>query len=223
MTTEPTPFQRLIRLENLVSGLEEKLHHPTPSVDESALPQRHVWPADELLLTRLIRRNPEALKAYEAPAELIQAEGKGVLLKDVPGNSPFRLCELTNGDAVVWLAREHEAWLYNAEIFRLVFEVTDGSGGNEPLVLQLLPRFTRKVQGKEWTLDRPGQMIPTSRPFVEQADQAELERRIQKLEQTFARMQGRFDSDIGALRSHVQVLQDQLNRLLMLNCESDMD
>ena len=82
--------------------------------------------------------------------------------------------------------------------------------------LQLLPRFIRKVQGREWTLDRPGQMIPKSRPFVEQADQAEQEQRIQRLEQTFARMRGKLDSELNSLRSHVQILQDQLDRLLRL-------
>jgi hypothetical protein len=216
MTSEPTPFERLIKLEHLVSELQAELNHSTPAIEETGPPQRHLWPADELLLTRLIRRNPEALRAYESPAELIQSEDQGVLLKAITGNSPFRLCELPTGDAVVWVSEEHEHWLYDTEIFQSVFVAPDARGRDEFLVLQLLPRFIRKVQGREWTLDRRGQMIPRSRPFVEQADQAELEQRIQRMEQTFARMRGKLDTELSSLRSHVQILQDQLDRLVRL-------
>lgn len=216
MTSDPTPFERLLRLEHLVSELQAELNPSTPSIEENAPPQRHLWPADELLLTRLIRRNPEALRAYEAPAELIQTDEQGVLLKAIGGSSPFRLCELSNGDAVVWVSQDHERWLYETEIFRSVFKAPNSPGKDEPLVLQTLPRFVRKVQGREWTLERSGQVIPRSRPFVEQADQAELEQRIQRLEQAFARLRGKLDVEFSALRSSVQLFQDQLDQLLRI-------
>jgi hypothetical protein len=216
MTSELTPIERLIKLEHLVNELQATLNPAIPAIEESGPPQRHLWPADELLLTRLIRRNPEALRAYESPAELTQSDGQGVLLKCIAGSSPFRLCELPTGDAVVWVSEEHESWLYETEIFQSVFKSPDSRGKDESLVLQLLPRFIRKVQGREWTLDRRGQMIPRSSPFVEQADQAELEQRIQRMEQTFARMRGKLDSELSSLRSHVQILQDQLDRLVRL-------
>ena len=122
MTIDPTPFDRLIRLEKLVSDLQLRAgpQHP-PSPIEHSLLERHQWPADELLLTRLVRRSPEALKAYEAPAELTQTDSQGVLLKASSGSSPFRLCELQNGDAVVWLSAEHENWIYDTDIFRCLF------------------------------------------------------------------------------------------------------
>ena len=216
MTSEPTPFERLIKLEHLVGELQAQLTPSIPSLEESTPPQRHLWPADELLLTRLIRRNPEALRAYESPAELNQTEDQGVLLKPIDGISPFRLCELPTGDAVVWVSKEHENWLYDTEIFRSVFKAPTTRANDELLVLQLLPRFIRKVQGREWTLDRRGEMIPRSRPFIEQADQVVLEQRIQRMEQTFARMRGTLDSELSSLRSHVLILQDQLDRLLRL-------
>jgi len=216
MTSEPTPFERLIKLEHLVGELQAQLNPSTPRLEESAPPPRHLWPADELLLTRLIRRNPEALRAYESPAELNQTEQQGVLLKPIAGVSPFRLCEMPTGDAVVWVSNEHESWLYDTEIFRSVFKAPNSTASDEHLVLQLLPRFIRKVQSREWTLDRRGEMIPRSRPFIEQADQVELEQRIQRMEQTFARMRGTLDSELSSLRSHVQILQDQLDRLLRL-------
>ena len=216
MTSEPTPFERLIKLEHLVCDLQAQLNPSIPTLEESALPRRNLWPADELLLARLIRRNPEALRAYEASAELIQIDGQGVLLKAIDGSSPFRLCELPIGDAVVWVSQDHESWLYDTEIFRSVFEAPETIGKVETLVLQALPRFIRKVQGLEWTLERRGEMIPRSRPFVEQADQAELEQRIQRMEQAFARMRGKLDSELSSLRSHVLILQDQLDRLLRL-------
>ena len=216
MTLEPTPFERLVKLEQLVSDLQAKLNPSIPVLDEGAPQHRHVWPADELLLTRLIRRNPKALKAYESPAELIHSDGQGVLLKPITGSSPFRLCELASGDAVVWVSEDHEGWLYETEIFQSVFLSPNLKRKDEFLVLQLLPRFIRKVQGREWTLNRPGQMIPRSRPFVEQADQAELEQRLQRIEQTFARIRGKLDTELSSLRSQVQILQDQLERLLRL-------
>jgi hypothetical protein len=216
MTSDPTPFERLIKLEHLVSDLQAQLNPSIPSLEESTPPQRHLWHADELLLTRLIRRNPDALRAYESPAELIQTDDQGVLLKPIAGLSPFLLCELPTGDAVVWISNEHENWLYDTEIFRSVFNAPTSRVNDEPLALQLLPRFIRKVQGREWTLDRRGEMIPRSRPFIEQADQVELEQRIQRMEQTFARMRGKLDSELSSLRSHVLILQDQLDRLLRL-------
>jgi hypothetical protein len=219
MTGDPTPFQRLIQLEQLVSNLQAQLNPSTPTLEESAPPQRHVWPADELLLTRLIRRSPEALRAYESPAELIQTNDKGVLLKAVAESSPFRFCELPTGDAVVWVSQAHESWLYETEIFRCVFMSPNLSENHETLVLQKLPRFIFKVQGREWTLERRGQMIPRSRPFAEQADQAELEQRIQRIEQNFARLRGKLDGELSSLRTHVQILQDQLNGLLKLRVD----
>ena len=217
MTNDPTPFDRLIRLEKLVADLRLRAGPPQPpSPIEHSLLERHQWPADELLLTRLIRRSPEALKAYEAPAELTQTDSQGVLLKAISGSSPFRLCELTNGDAVVWLSPEHETWIYDTAIFRCLFNAPPISDKERTFVLQSLPRFVRKVQGREWTLESSGEMLPKDRPFVEKAEQAKLELRIQKLEQFFARMRGSLDAELVALRSKVQLLQDQLDRLLRL-------
>ena len=217
MTNDPTPFDRLIRLEKLVADLRLRAGPPQPpSPIEHSLLERHQWPADELLLTRLIRRSPEALKDYEAPAELTQTDSQGVLLKAISGSSPFRLCELTNGDAVVWLSPEHETWIYDTAIFRCLFNAPPISDKERTLVLQSLPRFVRKVQGREWTLESSGEMLPKDRPFVEKAEQAKLELRIQKLEQFFARMRGSLDAELVALRSKVQLLQDQLDRLLRL-------
>ena len=141
MSSKPTPFERLLTLEHLVGELRAQLNPSTSNLEESEPPQRHLWPADELLLTRLIRRNPEALRAYESAAELNQTEDQGVLLKPIAGSSPFRLCELPAGDAVVWVTKEHENWLYDTEVFRSVFKVPAASASDEHLVLQLLPGF----------------------------------------------------------------------------------
>ena len=67
-----------------------------------------------------------------------------------------------------------------------------------------------------WTDFWGPRQIPRSRPFVEQADQAELEQRLQRIEQTFARIRGKLDTELSSLRSQVQILQDQLERLLRL-------
>ena len=49
MTSEPTPFERLLTLEHLVGELRAQLNPTTPNLEESEPPQRHLWPADELL------------------------------------------------------------------------------------------------------------------------------------------------------------------------------
>jgi len=51
---------------------------------------------------------------------------------------------------------------------------------------------------------------------------AELEQRIQRMEQAFARMRGKLDSELSSLRSHVQILQDQLDRLLRLRGDASI-
>ena len=191
MSSSPTPFERLIRLEQLVDHLQHQTIPPLPpSTFDGSRPDRHVWPADELLLTRLVRRNPEALKAYESAAELTQSDGQGVLATAISGISPFRLCELQSGDAVVWLSADHERWLYETEIFASIFKASVKPDVDNILVLQTLPKFIRKVQGREWTLEQRGEMIPKGRPFIDQKEQAELEQRIQRLEQAMARMRG---------------------------------
>lgn len=214
MSSSPTPFERLIRLEQLVDQLQHQISSPLPpSTFDESRPQRHVWPADELLLTRLVRRNPEALKAYESAAELTQSDGHGVLATAISGTSPFRLCELQSGDAVVWLSAEHDKWLYETEIFASVFKASVKPHVDNTLVLQILPRFIRKVQGREWTLEQRGEMIPRGRPFVDQKEQAELEQRIQRLEQAIDRMRGGYETQLDALKSTVQLISDHLGRL----------
>ncbi len=214
MSSSPTPFERLIRLEQLVDHLQHQTIPPLPpSTFDGSRPDRHVWPADELLLTRLVRRNPEALKAYESAAELTQSDGQGVLATAISGISPFRLCELQSGDAVVWLSADHERWLYETEIFASVFKTSVKPGVDNTLVLQVLPKFIRKVQGRDWTLEHRGEMIPKGRPFIDQKEQAELEQRIQRLEQAMARMRGAYEAELVALKSSVRLISDHLGRL----------
>ena len=218
MSSSPTPFERLIRLEHQIGQLQFQISSPPPPPPPITVtkPERHVWPADELLLTRLIRRNPEALEAYQSAAELTKSEGQGILATAISGASPFRLCELQSGDAVVWISPEHESWLYKSEIFRSVFKVPTKPETDKLLVLQTLPRFIRKVQGREWTLEQQGEMIPQGRPFVTQREQAELEQRIQRLEQTIARMRGSYEAELDSLKSAVQLISDHLGRLSRL-------
>lgn len=216
MSNSPTPFERLIRLEHQIGQLQLQISSPLPPPLAVTKSERYVWPADEILLTRLIRRNPEALQAYQSAAELTKSEGQGILATAIPGASPFRLCELQSGDAVIWLSPEHDSRLYETEIFRSVFKIPMKPGTDNLLVLQALPRFIRKVQGREWILEQRGEMIPQERPFVTQKDQAALEQRIQSLEQIMARMRGSYRAELDSLKSAVQLISDHLGRLSRL-------
>jgi hypothetical protein len=62
MQSDPTPFQRLLRLE---STLEQLLAAQLPDHDRRPLHEpcmRAIWPSDELLLTRLLRRKADKLQ-----------------------------------------------------------------------------------------------------------------------------------------------------------------
>ena len=82
MNVIPSPLDRLLQLEERVEWLQSLQVQPPLSKDHEylPLPSRHIWPVDELLLTRLLRRSPQVIGAYQAPAELTCTEKSGLLL-----------------------------------------------------------------------------------------------------------------------------------------------
>jgi len=72
MPNSPSPIERILKLEAELDRLRQQLDHETAEVDDSprVSVSRAIWQADEILLTRLIRRSPEAISAYRAAAEL---------------------------------------------------------------------------------------------------------------------------------------------------------
>ena len=216
MQSDPTPFQRLLRLERT---LEQLLAAQLPDHARRPLHEpctRAIWPSDELLLTRLLRRSPDVLDAYQAPAELIETEGQGLRLSGSSQSSPFLFSELLSGDAVVWIASSSPDWLWSGAIFRRLFlPLTDGHHGNS-CSIQTLPLFKPVERGQSWTLSRRGELVPQLNLVPEQAEQAQLLRRLSLLEQLSLQQRVKFESQIQELQIQVRVQQEQIDRLLKL-------
>ena len=216
MQSDPTPFQRLLRLE---STLEQLLAAQLPDHARRPLHEpctRAIWPSDELLLTRLLRRSPDVLDAYQAPAELTETEGQGLRLTGSSKSSPFLFSELLTGDAVVWIASSSPDWLWRSAIFRRLFlPLADGHHGNSCFV-QTLPLFKPVERGQSWTLSRRGELVPQLNLVPEQAEQAQLLRRLSLLEQLSLHQRVKFESQIQELQIQVRVQQEQIDHLLKL-------
>lgn len=214
MQTDPTPFQRLLRLE---STLEQLLAAQLPDHARRPLQEtctRAIWPNDELLLTRLLRRSPNVLDAYQAPAELIETEGQGLRLSTSSQSSPFLFSELLSGDAVVWIASSPPDWLWTSAILRRLFlPLPDGHHGDSYTV-QTLPLFKPVERRHSWTLSRRGELVPQLNLVPEQAEQAQLLRRLSLLEQLNLQQKVKFESQIQELQIQVRVQQEQIDRLL---------
>lgn len=219
MSTLPSPLERLLQLEQHVEQLlSQQAQPPLPQDQESQpLPSRHLWPVDELLLTRLLRRSPQAIAAYQAPAEFTRTDPRGLLLTTAETGSTFRFCELISGEAVVWVSTDPPSWVWESETFQLLFRTPQGTDSAEDLVLQTLPLFKPVVRGKRWSLFRPGEMVPRDRSFPEQEEQLRLLGRIETLERQLSQQRIQHDAMLGELRSQVRVQQDLLKRLLRIS------
>lgn len=219
MDAIPSPLERLLQLEHNVEQLLSRQAQPPLPRDQEGqpLPSRHLWPVDELLLTRLLRRSPQAIAAYQAPAELTRVDPRGWLLTTAETGSTFQFCELISGDAVVWVSADPPAWVWGSETFQHLFRTPPGTDSDEELVLQSLPVFKPVVRGRKWTLIRPGEMVPRDRPFPEQEEQLMLLRRIETLERDLSRQRIQQNAEIGELRTQLRLQQDLLERLLRIS------
>ncbi|MGB5136816.1 MAG: hypothetical protein WBN89_16785 [Prochlorococcaceae cyanobacterium] len=132
-------------------------------------------------------------------------------------DSVFQLCELTSGDAVVWVQADPPSWVWESENFQQIFPRPDGLEGSQDLVLQSLPVFKPVVRSQRWTLFSPGQMVPRHRPFPEQEKQTMLLRRLENLERRVSQQMTRQECELNELRSQLRVQQDLLSRMLRIS------
>ena len=217
MSFEPSPFKRLLHLEQVVERLVAA-HLPEVVRNETKYPSvaRAIWPADQLLLTRMLRRTPGVLKAYQASAQLTVTKEREVHLCTSEAKSAFQFCEFVDGDAVVWLDVNSSYWVWESALFRSIFDCPSTSEPSSKLVLQELPLFKPICRGETWVLQHRGQMVVQSRPFPEHADQARLLRRLESLERQVGQHNIRLESSIQELRTQVRVQQNQIDQLLRL-------
>lgn len=218
MSATPSPFDRLLQLERDIEQLQAQTARPAPpQAPQSETPARKPWPVDEILLTRLVRRSPQALAAYQAPAELTPTAQRGLRLTVAETDSAFQLCELISGDAVVWVQADAPSWVWKSETFQHIFPNPEGFEVSQDLVLQSLPIFKPVVRGQRWTLFSPGQLAPLHRPFPEQEKQAMLLRRLENLERRVSRQMTRQESELNELRTELRTQQNLLSCLLRIS------
>lgn len=213
-----SPYERLLDLERDLERLKSfRVPEAIRMQGQQSLPPRHIWPGDELLLTRLLRRSPEAIQAYQGHAELTKTAQRGMRLTPADAVSAFQFCEIIDGDAVAWVDHKSIKWAWGSESFHLLFRSPSGIDKPEELMLQALPLFKPIARGQAWTLHRKGEMVLQSRPFPEQADQAMLLRRLEKLDRRFSQQKVQFEAELQDLRSQLHQQQNLLERLLSLS------
>jgi len=219
MDSTPSPLDRLHRLEGDVEklyGLQRR--QASASITEAdALPSRHLWRVDEVLLTRLLRRSPEALTAYCSPAQITPTARRGLLLTVADTDSVFQVCEMSSGDAVVWIQTDPPSWVWESKTFQDIFQRPVDILDPTLLVVQSLPVFKAVVRGKQWTLFRAGEMVPRNRLSPENKDQVTLLRRFEKLERQINQEVLKHNHEIIELRSQLLAQQELIDRLLRLS------
>jgi len=158
-----TPYARfgLLQLERETSSscrFHTARPAPAPTRPPSASPSRRPC-RRELLLTRLLRRSPEALAAYQAPAELTPQPSVAFASACSPLRVP--VVELIGGDAVVWVQAGFPAWVWDSETFQRIFPTALESEGATRSGLQMLSIFKPVVaRPKAGHCFSPGEMVP---------------------------------------------------------------
>lgn len=216
----PTPMERLLNLEQDIDNLRSLLDLPQPRQDMPSVPSpRSTWPGDELLLTRLLRRAPDALTAYQGTAELTSTDQRGLRLTATDGSSYFHFCELLSGDAVVWIQPNPPAWIWKSPTVSLLFHLPPGSDVNGHLLLQTLPLFKPVVRQQQWTLFRQGEMVTRETLVFEKNEQSHQLRRLETLERRVQQLVLKQSTEMGELRKQIAALEELLNRLCRLSSQ----
>jgi hypothetical protein len=217
MTSSPTPLERLLRLEQDLDKLRTRLDLPVhPTLEEASSPPRALWPGDELLLTRLLRRSHIALAAYQATAEITTTDRQGLLLQASTTPSDFLFCELIDGDAVVWIQPNPPDWLLRSPTFAQLFHLPSDIDAGERLLIQTLPHFKPVVRRELWTLVRQGELVSPSRFSAERSERDNPLRRLEALERKVQTLISTQAAEIGQLRHELAATRDlfqQLSRL----------
>lgn len=218
MEVQPSALDRLLALEARLEQIERKwlAFEDCPSLESLGRTQP-IWAGDEGLLTRLLRRSPIALSAYQSNAELSTRPINSLILQQSDQSSPFQFCELSNGDAVLWISEKAPAWAYESSHCRQAFKFLNPNGEGQVLTLHRLALFKPIIRGEKWTLVQQGELSATESPYPEEADHINLSIRIENLERQLLRLSSQQEVTLRELRLQVQTNQEEINRLLSLN------
>ena len=214
----PTPLERLLALEAAVEGLLiNEAHLNVSSINDDPARSHAIWQADELLLTRLIRRSPIALQAYLVPAELTLTEKGGIILEKSHHSSPLVFCELNDGDALLCYDFNLFHRVNDLGIFYCIFERPATHESTDILAIQRPAIFKPIVRGEKWTMHRKGELVPRSANIPEQTQNMNLIIRLDELERNFYRLSSIYHTEIRDLRSIVLTHEQQLSALMHIS------
>ena len=211
-------MERLLHLEQHIEQMSSLLDLPQLSKDSGAPPSpRALWNGDELLLTRLLRRSPIALAAYQSAAELTTTERQGLRLTSSATASSFHFCELLSGDAVVWIQPNVPEWIRTSPTFARLFHLPPDLDAIDILLPQTLPLFKPVVRHELWTLVRQGELVSQSRLGVAQVEQDNQLRRLESLERKVQTLFATQAAEMDKLRHELAVTQQLFSHLKRLS------
>lgn len=211
-------MERLLHLEQDIDQLRSLLGLPDPSAAPGAMPpSRALWPGDELLLTRLVRRSPIALSAYQGVADITITKRQGVRLSSSTTASSFYFCELLSGDAVVWVQPNPPEWLWRTPTIMQLFHLPPDLDREDQLLPQTLPLFKPVVRNELWTLFRQGEMVNPSRLGVERDERNNPLRRLETMERKVQLLITTQTAEIDKLRHELAVIKDLFRQLKSLS------
>lgn len=218
MNFQPSPLERLLALEARIEQLEHKElgieGSPWMQSVNRGLP---IWPGDIGLLTRLLRRSPIVLSAYQNNAELSTRQNNTLILERSDQSSHFQFCELSDGDALLWINEKAPEWVYESSLCRQAFKIRNQSGEEQALTLQRLALFKPIMRGEKWTLVQQGELTTKSNPYPEESNHINLTIRVENLERQILRMSSQLDVALRELYLQVQTNQEAINRLSSLS------
>ena len=221
-----TPIDRLVRLEQLTEELMQlgwaERHRrnqapPSPPAWAGSAPHQALWQGSEQLLTLLHRRHPEALLAYEAPAEVLPgSRQEATRISRCDGPSSYRLVWLRGGDALIYPAFGHAAAIYASSGFQALFDISPHD--LETVGVLVRPARARPIRsGQLWVLDGRGRMERSAVPMASpESLQAALEERLDSLERQMQRQQTRHQQEIQNLRESFLLQEQTLEALRQL-------
>lgn len=220
-----TPMERITRLEDLLDELQSTLIGERSGTTAAPAPHQQkpfaIWPADELLLTRLWRRSPSALSAYLRQGEMFTTGNGDVLLEKTDQKTYICFCEIANGDALLCVPPNAPDAIFASLARMQAFKIPEGHKIDDSTSIQMLPLFRPIERGKRWKLWRAGEINLNGYSPLNETENLALLSRLEKLERNMAKLAANQQVAIQDLKNQLAILQEQMNTHLRIHLASD--
>lgn len=220
-----TPMERIIRLEDLLDELQATLIGERSGTTAAPAPHQQkplaIWPADELLLTRLWRRSPGALSAYLRQGELFTTGNGDVLLEKTDRKTYIGFCEVASGDALLCVPPNAPDAVFASLACKQAFKIPEGHKIDSGASIQTLPLFRPIERGKRWKLLRAGEINLNGFSPLDETENLALLSRLEKLERNQAKLAANQQVAIQDLKNQLAILQEQMDTYLRIHVVRD--